>query len=343
MSEGRQAAADVVSAMYLEKKPELLGHARRCLAKESIPESRLSAEDVVQDAFVVTLANHEKTPIRNLAGYAYKVISGRVRDESRRVGVARPFDPMQFIRVSEVVSEDVDGRLDVMNGLASLSPQQRRLVMLAKGYGFTHAQLAEMTGLGRGTVASHVARATRTLASLLAAVSATIVCGGLLGWLAFHGSSRLAPLGNAGAKIFEAIENYRFALMWLLVPVGGAIVLLSVMAYRRRQTEPIQYAGGLTPSRIAELMRVANYRGGPLEHIRGGPTPADYAEVLKISEELVMSGFDQAVIEAHDYPIMGLSPVPMRFDESQAEAEGASGSWRRRGAANSVPPSADNR
>ncbi|MFF3726949.1 RNA polymerase sigma factor [Streptomyces erythrochromogenes] len=168
-------------AMYREKRRELHRHARRCLREEGIPSSRLSPEDLVQDALLIAMVNHEEKPISNLGGYVYRVIQSRVRDEGKRKGVADPVDttvPTEPAHTNVLWAstgeEDVDGRLDAEKILGGMSPQQRRLILLSKGAGFSHAELAEVTGLHRGTIAQHVMRATKALVAALGAVGIMI-------------------------------------------------------------------------------------------------------------------------------------------------------------------------
>ncbi|NXY96618.1 sigma-70 family RNA polymerase sigma factor [Streptomyces sp. BR123] len=132
--------------MYKARGRGLVHFARGLLKAEGIPDSRVSAEDIVQDAIVITLVNSQKYPVSNPGSYASRVIVNLVRDEARRKGVADPLhDPRgpaaehrKVLWVSQV-EEDVDGRLDAEKVLREMSPQQRRLILLAKGVGFSHS------------------------------------------------------------------------------------------------------------------------------------------------------------------------------------------------------------
>ncbi|MGW1137047.1 RNA polymerase sigma factor [Streptomyces zhihengii] len=171
-----ETLADRIEATYGEQGDALLACARYELLKAGIPPSRMSPEDLVQEAVVVALTNRERTAIRNLGAYLRAVIRNRVRDEERRRGVADPLDtaesaPVKVLWVSPV-EDDIAGRVDLERALASMSPQQRRLLLLAKGYGYTHRELADFTRLNRGTIATHLARATAVLAAAMAAAFA---------------------------------------------------------------------------------------------------------------------------------------------------------------------------
>jgi len=51
--------------------------------------------------------------------------------------------------------------------LARLSPSQRQAVVLVEGYGFTHAEVADLLGVQRSTVQTHVRRGLERLRSEL--------------------------------------------------------------------------------------------------------------------------------------------------------------------------------
>ncbi|MER6314376.1 sigma-70 family RNA polymerase sigma factor [Streptomyces sp. NPDC001581] len=160
---------DLFASLYREKGGILRRHALRCLREEAIPSSRLSAEDVVQDALLIAITNHKQEPIANPGGYVYRVIESRVRDESKRKGVADPIDftpagaENRGVLWVSAVEEDIEGRLDAEKILQEMSPQQRRLILLSKGMGLSHTELAQATGLHRGTIAQHITRATKIL------------------------------------------------------------------------------------------------------------------------------------------------------------------------------------
>lgn len=60
-------------------------------------------------------------------------------------------------------SKNVDDRLDLDARLATLEPEQRALLMLTVGMGYSFDETAEIVGMKRGTVASRVSRARTQL------------------------------------------------------------------------------------------------------------------------------------------------------------------------------------
>ncbi|MFE1230237.1 RNA polymerase sigma factor [Streptomyces sp. NPDC058745] len=175
---------DVVAEVYKKLGPRLVARAGALLQRHGIPNCRLSAEDVVQDAIVVVLSKQEsENPIHQVDRYLYGVISKQVIDEVKRRGFADPVDTAtdpagrhRVLWISEVEeADDVADRLDTQKVLRQMSPQQRRLILLAKGAGYSHAELARLTDLHRGSISRHIARASQVLTTALGTTVAAVI------------------------------------------------------------------------------------------------------------------------------------------------------------------------
>ncbi|MFJ3099580.1 RNA polymerase sigma factor [Streptomyces hydrogenans] len=165
--------ADELLTVHRDKGQALLRLARRELAAENLPASRTDAEDVVQDAYVRVLINRSKTTIDNPYAYLCTVIRNQVKDLSRR-RTAAPFDTTAptaeahgVLWVSDLDDEDTDAILGARPALLELTESQRRLVLLQEGWGYTQSQIAELTGVRRGTVATHIRRAKSKLTAVI--------------------------------------------------------------------------------------------------------------------------------------------------------------------------------
>ncbi len=86
------------------------------------------------------------TKMHNPAGYLYRVGTSRVRQRRSRTLFVRQDERSQWVEPSLGPS------------LAALSERQRIAVILVHGYGWTAQEVAEMTGIKRSTVQSHVER-----------------------------------------------------------------------------------------------------------------------------------------------------------------------------------------
>ncbi|MFD5141475.1 sigma-70 family RNA polymerase sigma factor [Streptomyces sp. NPDC058378] len=295
MVEPEQKAAAALAAMYVDKERDLFAHARRCLVQEGIPESRLGAEDLVQEAMAVTLANCSKQPIDNLAGYVYKVISNKVRDESRRIGVAQPIDTTlhsvdqdRFIHVSTVEAvgqDDAADYLDLEEALRTLPRQQQRMIMLAKGSDYTHAEIAGITGLHRGTVAQHVRRGTRALTLLLTGTAGCLAFA-LVSCFASFGGEELIPATSPGIR--DAVRRFDGYSPWVttlsVLVLSG---LLGVVWAIRRATVRRAEDRSAHLLRLVRQMQEAQRYGGALSTLGREPTDEEFARELDVAPELI--------------------------------------------------------
>ncbi|MGW2016755.1 sigma-70 family RNA polymerase sigma factor [Streptomyces sp. NPDC001927] len=164
-----------LTQVHQDKGKALRRLARRQLNAAGLPASRVDAEDILQEALLTVLENARDKQIDDLYPYLCAVVRNKVRDTADKAR-RKPADPIDTtdrtaetykpLHVSDV-EEDTEGRLDLEDVLKGMSPQQRRLILLSKAVGYTHAELAIMTGLNKGTVATHIRRATAVLASLI--------------------------------------------------------------------------------------------------------------------------------------------------------------------------------
>ncbi|MFE5796511.1 RNA polymerase sigma factor [Streptomyces sp. NPDC056503] len=268
--------ADRLLGVHHEKEKTLLRLARRELRSESLPSSRTEAEDIVQDALVTLLVNSEKREIGDLYGYLCAVIRNRVRDVSRR-RAAEPIDTTsstseghKALWVSDL-EEDTDAVLDAERALGKLSAQQRRLILLSEGWNYTHAEIARITGVHRGTVATHIRRAKAALAASLVAVIAAFI-----GW-APEITARLQWIDAASERWLEALSPESPTLA-----VSVASVSLGVV-YRYFRNRPV------SPelARATQVLHAMIEASPELSDGRDLPTPSDYAAHLGVPEEWI--------------------------------------------------------
>ncbi|MEV7526120.1 sigma-70 family RNA polymerase sigma factor [Streptomyces sp. NPDC091371] len=276
----RGSFEDDVVAMYEKNGRVLVRHARRCLKEAGIPASRVGAEDIVQNAIVIALVNQDKKPIEDLGAYVYRVIANQVRDEARRRGVADPIDSTEpgtaggkVLWVSQV-EDDVAGRLDVEKALREMSPQQRRLILLSKGVGYSHEELAQATRLHRGTIGRHIARATQALTTALGTmlVAAFFFVAAYVPTLTFPAPDPAGPSEDYLTEIFS-----------------GAVAALAAIGMLLIKSRLGKYRGNaLALRRDLVLHKLLRMQQQVREDVgKDFPTPADYAACLGIRERWI--------------------------------------------------------
>lgn len=98
----------------------------------------------------------ELRPISNPIGYLYRVGQSRTRRRRQPVVFGRPGeDPMPWVEPALVPA------------LVALSEQQRVVVVLVHGYGWSHREVAELLNVGVSTVQKHLERALARLRNAL--------------------------------------------------------------------------------------------------------------------------------------------------------------------------------
>ncbi|CAN7207170.1 sigma-70 family RNA polymerase sigma factor [Phenylobacterium sp. LjRoot225] len=125
------------------------------------------ADDLAQDAFLAAFGRiAEFRGEGTFAGWVKRIAARlylrRLQRERRLAAVveAPPTD--------EVGADDADGRIDLEEGLKTLSPAERLCVTLCFGAGLSHGEAAEALNLPLGTVKSHVKRGLEKLRARLA-------------------------------------------------------------------------------------------------------------------------------------------------------------------------------
>ncbi|MEU3693356.1 RNA polymerase sigma factor [Streptomyces narbonensis] len=274
MPDARAAFDERILRTHQDKGKALLRHARRRLGAEGLPASRADAEDILQDALVTALTNTRSVEIENLYGYLCAVIRNRVRDLSRRKA-ASPLDTTcpaaeghRILWVSDVEG-DIEERLDTERALKRMSPQQRRLILLSKGMGYTHAEIARITGLHRGSVATHISRASRVLAAI--AVTAVTALALWTQNVAAH-LYRTDPASDGRPSDITASV---FLCLVLIAPALGSTVWRRAVTYVRGRRWP-------GPTRNTQVLHAMLQVSAELTAEHGSPTREHYARRLQI-------------------------------------------------------------
>ena len=136
--------------------------------------SRADADDVLQETFVGLARTREKlATVENLVAYVFasarneaiRLVGRRAREGRLR---ASPVVEAQF---REAASDDLEGRERaewVATSLARLGPEGREIVELKIYSGLTFREIAAVTGLPQGTVATRYRSALETLRGRMA-------------------------------------------------------------------------------------------------------------------------------------------------------------------------------
>ena len=129
-----------------------------------------SAEDVVQEAFTGLYRNWGGLRDRNAAiGYLRTAVVNGSRSMLRRRRTARAYVPPDpgTARSAESLAMLSAEHQAVVSALGDLAPRQREVLVLRYYGGLSEAEIAEATGLSKGTVKSTASRAVAKLGDIM--------------------------------------------------------------------------------------------------------------------------------------------------------------------------------
>jgi RNA polymerase sigma-70 factor (sigma-E family) len=129
-----------------------------------------SAEDVVQEAFAGLYRNWGGLRDRNAAiGYLRTAVVNGSRSMLRRRRTARAYVPPDpgTARSAESLAMLSSEHQAVGSALGDLAPRQREVLVLRYYGGLSEAEIAETTGLSKGTVKSTASRAVAKLGDIM--------------------------------------------------------------------------------------------------------------------------------------------------------------------------------
>jgi RNA polymerase sigma-70 factor (sigma-E family) len=129
-----------------------------------------SAEDVVQEAFTGLYRNWGGLRDRNAAiGYLRTAVVNGSRSMLRRRRTARAYVPPDpgTARSAESLAMLSTEHQAVVSALGDLAPRQREVLVLRYYGGLSEAEIAEATGLSKGTVKSTASRAVAKLGEIM--------------------------------------------------------------------------------------------------------------------------------------------------------------------------------
>lgn len=134
-------------------------------------DDQQTAEDVVQDAFSGVYRSYAGIvdPAKALS-YLRSAVLNNARSALRRRGTARAYvapHPVNARSAESMAMLDLE-HAAVVVALGKLPPRQREILVLRYYEGMSEAEIAEMTGLAKGTVKSTASRGLDTLERILA-------------------------------------------------------------------------------------------------------------------------------------------------------------------------------
>jgi RNA polymerase sigma-70 factor (ECF subfamily) len=130
------------------------------------------ADDLMQESFVrylcaalpASLAEEGEVAARR---YLFRIATNLLRDHWRRPPAASIDDLPEEFFAAAASSAQSDSQAILGPALAQMRPRDRQLLWLAHAEGYSHREIAEVTGLGSASIRLLLFRARRKIARLL--------------------------------------------------------------------------------------------------------------------------------------------------------------------------------
>jgi RNA polymerase sigma-70 factor (sigma-E family) len=126
--------------------------------------NRADAEDLVAEAYARAWRPWMAGTVDDLGPYVRRILANLNLERSRRSLLARGHANKETeTGFTADPSDDVDLRLDIVEGLKTLPQKQRTVIVLRYYADMSEEEVANMLGIAVGTVKSRASRAVKTL------------------------------------------------------------------------------------------------------------------------------------------------------------------------------------
>lgn len=154
--------SDAFAGFYLRSAPALRGYLARVSGNAAL------AEDLTQESYLrfLCVPQIEGGEV-NYRRYLYRIATNLLHDHWRRPRATCIEDvPEQFLAGANLLS-CIDSQATLDPAMAQMRPRDRQLLWLAYAEGYSHREIAEITGLGATSIRLLLFRARRKIARLL--------------------------------------------------------------------------------------------------------------------------------------------------------------------------------
>jgi RNA polymerase sigma-70 factor (ECF subfamily) len=124
-----------------------------------------AAEDIAQEAFLAAVRSLDRFDRRRPFGpWLHRIVVNRAIDWSRARTLRREAGEAGVEHIAAAPAPDNPHAHSLAEALAELSPEHRAVIVLRHLLGYTPGEIADLTGLPRGTVNSRLRRGLDDLA-----------------------------------------------------------------------------------------------------------------------------------------------------------------------------------
>jgi RNA polymerase sigma-70 factor (ECF subfamily) len=154
--------SDAFTGFYQRSAPSLRAYLTRVSGNHAL------ADDLTQESYLRFLcASWPEGGEVNSRRYLFRIATNLLRDHWRRPRPTCIEDVPESLLATRDLSSQVDSRAALDPALAKMRPRDRQLLWLAHAEGYSHREIAEITGLGAASIRLLLFRARRKIARLL--------------------------------------------------------------------------------------------------------------------------------------------------------------------------------
>ena len=154
--------SNAFAEFYQRSAPSLRAYLTRVSRNSAL------AEDLMQESYLRFLcASHPEGGEVNQRRYLFRIATNLLRDHWRRPSTSCIEDvPERFLAAHDGLSR-IESQVLLDPAMASMRPRERQLLWLAHAEGYSHREIAEITGLSAAGIRLLLFRARRKIARLL--------------------------------------------------------------------------------------------------------------------------------------------------------------------------------
>lgn len=154
--------SDAFAGFYQRSAPALRAYLTRVSGNAAL------ADDLTQESYLRFLcATRPEGGEVNYRRYLFRIATNLLRDHWKRPRATCIEDVPEHLFAIHGASSQVDSQAMLDPAMARMRPRDRQLLWLAHAEGYSHREIAEITGLGAASIRLLLFRARRKIAGLL--------------------------------------------------------------------------------------------------------------------------------------------------------------------------------
>ena len=154
--------SDAFAGFYQRSAPALRAYLMRVSGNAAL------ADDLTQESYLRFLcASRPDGGEVNYRRYLFRIATNLLRDHWKRPRASCIEDVPEHLFATHGASSRVDSQVLLDPAMARMRPRDRQLLWLAHAEGYSHREIADITGLGAASIRLLLFRARRKIARLL--------------------------------------------------------------------------------------------------------------------------------------------------------------------------------